>query len=253
MLYTKNLSFSYGRKQIINDISMTIKKGELTSIIGPNGSGKTTLLYLLTKFLEASQGEIFIDDKPLKKYSVKELSQKVTVVSQNVDIRFPFTCLEIVMMGRTPYSSRSRTLSNEDMDIVYKSMELTQTLEFKDSLVTEISGGEKQRVMLAKALAQTPKVLFLDEAFSNMDIDYKIKSLNLMKKLNEEQGTTVVSIMHDINLVNIFSDEIIAMKKGNLVYSGKPDEVLTPDKIKTIFGINTKRTSNGELLILANI
>lgn len=252
MIQVENLSFSYGEKKILEKLTFDIRPGKFTSIIGPNGAGKTTLFRLLTKSLPPNQGKVMLGNRDLVAVSIKDFSKKAAVVSQELQIRFPFTCLEIVMMGRAPFRRRSGQIRKEDLQVVQECMEWTDTQGLKDALITEISGGEKQRVMLAKALAQSPEVLFLDEAFSNMDIEYRIRFLKRLKRLATEQKITVVAIMHDLHLVNLFSDEVIVLKQGRLIETDQPEQIFTPQKMKYVFGIDAKRISSGELVISAS-
>lgn len=250
MFKVDNLSFSYDKDRVLNNINFKLNAGTITTIIGPNGSGKTTLLSLMTNNLDKYKGQIFYKTKNIKEYSIKDLSKEMAVVYQNVEIKFPFTCMEVVAMGRAPFSNPMKDLSKEDMDIIYEAMKITDTLEFVDKDITNLSGGEKQRVMFARALAQTPKILILDEAFSNMDIKYTIKFLNLLRDKVEKENITILNIMHDLNLTDIYSDNILALSKGNLIKSGKTQEVMKPEFIKSLFGVNTKKISDRGLAIL---
>lgn len=250
MLNVKNLSFAYGQNKVLYDINFSLKRGCFVTIIGPNGSGKTTLLNLLTGHLKPSAGEIFLNNKELDKYTIKELSQKIALVSQNVQIRFPFTCLELVMMGRKPFNRGLQKLRCKDMDIVYDAMKLTDTLRFAKKPITKLSGGEKQRVILAKALAQTPEILFLDEAFSDMDICYSIKSLNTLKKLVAKKNITVISVMHDLNMADLYSDIVLALQNGKLAKWGIARKVMQPHIIKKLFNIQVRKTGKRGLTVL---
>jgi len=244
MFKIENINFSYGSKKILHDISFTIKEGIFLSIIGPNGSGKTTLINLLNGMNVDYLGSIKYLNRNLLDLDVKERSKNFSIISQRSRVDFPFTCMEIVMMGRNPYKNRLNTLSKEDLEIVIDVMKETNTLKFANSLVTEISGGELQRIILARALAQKPRVLFLDEAFSAMDISYKINAIKLIKKLVQEDGLTVVSIMHDINMAYSFSDEVCALKDGRLQGFGKPDKFITEKFIYDVFDIEVEKVSN---------
>lgn len=250
MFNIKNLSFSYGAKEVLNNLNFTINKGSFFTIIGPNGSGKTTLLKLLTNHFNKYEGSISLQDKDLRKYTIKEIGQKVAIVPQDMSIKFPFTCLEVVMMGRKPFKSNFSKVKGEDLKIVHKCMELTDTLEFLDKPITELSGGERQRVILAKSLAQTPEIIFLDEAFSNMDICYSIKLLNILKKLVKEENLTVVSIMHDLNMVDTFSDDVLALNKGKIAGLGSVKDVMDPSFIEELFNIKVKKIGEKGLAIL---
>lgn len=251
MLKLRKLSFSYGEMDILKDVNFEALKGKINVIIGPNGSGKSTLMNILCRELNPSSGEIYIDGKKLEEYSHLCYSKKVASISQNMDIKFPFTCAEIVMMGRYPHKRKFGKYGKEDFKAVEEAMKITQVSEYKDRLVSEISGGEKQRVFLAKALAQNTEILLLDEAFSNMDINYKISSLRLLKDIVEKSGITVVAIIHDLHLVNMFADYVIALKDGCISYTGNSCNVIAPDVIKNLFDINIKKTDLDELIITA--
>jgi len=249
MFKVQKLNFAYGSRKILDDINIDIQRGSFTTIIGPNGAGKTTFLNLLTGNFENYDGKILFADKPLKGYSLEERARKIAIISQDATISFPFNCLEIVMMGRNPFKNRLTRLGKKDMNIVYTCMEATDTLGLAESLITEVSGGERQRVMFARALAQTPDVLFLDEAFSNMDVYYSIKLANLLKESVNQQGITVISIMHDLNMANAFSDSIIALRQGSLIKWGETEDVIKPAFIHSLFKVNIVKMGNEGLAI----
>lgn len=252
MINVENLHFGYAAKPALQDIFLSIGQGSFCGIVGPNGSGKTTLLNLITGQLTTALGHISLKGRDIRSYRIDELARHIAIVPQNMDIKFPYTCLEIVSMGRTPYKSRLQGLNDKDVAIVEEAMRLTDTLEFAGRLVTELSGGERQRVLFAKALAQQPEVLFLDESFSNMDIYYSIKCLNLLRRLCT-QGLTVVAIIHDLNLVSTFCSEAVVLKNGRLIKHGFAPEVLNPELIAEVFHINVVRAGETGLAVLSNL
>ena len=253
MIKVENIQFGYGAKPVLKDISLNIRQGCFCGIVGPNGSGKTTLLNLITGQLQATSGNISIKGRDIGSYRIEELARHIAVMPQNMDIKFPYTCLEIVGMGRTPYKTRLQGLTDQDVAIIENAMRLTDTLDFAGRLVTELSGGERQRVLFAKALAQQPEVLFLDESFSNMDIYYSIKCLSLLKELCVQQGLTVVSIIHDLNLVSTFCSEAVVLKAGQLVKYGSAPTVLDPELIGEVFHIKVVRAGETGLAVLSNL
>lgn len=254
MIYEiKGLNFSYDKKKILHDINFSINKGDFLALIGPNGSGKTTLLKTLTGYLKPQLGNVRFQGKDIEKYNKQELARKIAVVPQDVQTRFPFSCLEVVLMGRNPYKNRMQSYSEEDYEIVYKCMEETDTLKFVDHPITEVSVGERQRVILARAFAQTPKVIFLDEAFSAMDVHYCIQALNLLKKKVDKEGLAVISIMHDLNMADTYSDTVVALKEGKLVQWGSVEQVMEPSFIHSLFKINVKKVGNRGLAVLPNL
>ncbi|SMD07243.1 ABC transporter ATP-binding protein [Sporomusa malonica] len=253
MIKVENIQFDYTAKQVLKDISLSIRPGSFTGIVGPNGSGKTTLLNIITGQLKAASGNITIKGRDIGSYRIEELARHIAVVPQNMDIKFPYTCFEIVGMGRTPYKTRLQGLAGEDLEIIENAMRLTETLDFAGRLVTELSGGERQRVIFAKALAQKPDILFLDESFSNMDIYYSIKCLNLLKELCAKQGLTVVSIIHDLNLASAFCSDAAVLKSGRLVKHGPASSVLDPELIREVFNIKVVRAGETGLAVLADL
>ncbi len=250
MFDVTNLCFSYGSKQVLDQISLSLDQGKFFSIIGPNGAGKTTLLNVLTGYAEKNTGGVCFLDKPIKQYAIEHLARHFAIINQRVSVKFPFTCLEIVMMGRHPFTRRMQRLSKADMNIVYEAMSLTDTLKFAETLITEVSGGEFQRVMFARALAQKPKVLFLDEAFSGMDMSHRIRSLKLIKRLVEEERLTTVAIMHDLNLAYVFSDQVIVLKKGSIQGYGEPKKLLTKSFMKKVFDVNVLHVEGKGLIVI---
>lgn len=253
MINVEDIQFGYAAKPVLKDISLSIKQGSFCGIVGPNGSGKTTLLNLITGQLQPASGCISIKGRAIGSYKIAELARHIAIMPQNMDIKFPYTCLEIVSMGRTPYKTRLQGLNEQDVAIIEDSMRLTDTLDFAGRLITELSGGERQRVLFAKALAQQPEILFLDESFSNMDIYYSIKCLSLLKELCAVQGLTVVSIIHDLNLVSTFCSEAVILKAGQLIKHGPAPIVLDPELIGEVFHIKVVRAGETGLAVLSNL
>lgn len=253
MIKVENVEFGYAAKQVLSSISLTIQPGSFCGIVGPNGSGKTTLLNLITGQLVPAAGKITMHGRDIGSFKIEELARHIAVVPQNMDIKFPYTCLEIVGMGRTPYKTRLQGLTDEDVTVIEEAMRLTDTLDFAGRLITELSGGERQRVIFAKALAQQPEVLFLDESFSNMDIYYSIKCLNVLRDLCERQGLTVVSIIHDLNLVSTFCSEAAVLQNGQLIAHGAAARVLSPELIGEVFRIKVVRAGETGLAVLSHL
>lgn len=235
-----NISFSYADKKVIDNISIALAPGKFYGIIGPNGCGKTTMVDLLSRHRLPESGDIFYNGKSLSSYSKKELSREIALVPQNFYINFPFTVKEIVMMGRYPHISRFGAPLPEDLNTVQNVMNLAEIIDFADRYVTELSGGERQRVVFARALAQNTSVLILDEATSNLDINFSINLLNITEQRVRENGNTVIAVMQDINLAAVYCDYLIFMSHGRVAAHGATRAVLNPETLRSVFDIETK-------------
>lgn len=244
LLEVDNLKFGYGDDLVLNGISFNVKKGEFLSIIGPNGSGKSTLLKTLNNLYPTKSGEISLEGNNVKSLKKKDLAKKMALVLQDNNIEYDFTVEDIVLMGRHPHKGRFERENADDYKIVDESLEMTNTLDLKDRLVTEISGGERQRVMIAKALAQKPSLILLDEPTSHLDINHQIEILKLLKNMNEELGTTIVLVIHDINLGIRYSDRVIMLNEGKIVEIGNSERVITKDNIKLAYDIDVAIEKN---------
>lgn len=234
----KNLEFGYRESLILKGLTFSVKKGEFVSIIGPNGSGKSTLLKILNNLYKPNDGNILINGKVIEDYKRKDLAKIMGFVPQDTIIDYEFTVEDIVMMGRNPYKGPFQKENREDYKIVDDVMNMTNIFKLKDRLITEISGGERQRVIIAKALAQNPSIILLDEPTSHLDINHQIDVLNLLKKLNSERGTTIILIIHDINLAARYSDDIILLNEGEIIESGNPEDVITAKNIEKAYNLN---------------
>jgi iron complex transport system ATP-binding protein len=229
------LSFCYGEKTVLEEISFEIVAGEFISIIGPNGSGKTTLIRLLYGYLSPSRGRIYYDGILLNKINRRELAMRVAVVSQMPQFNLQLTALELVLMGRSPYMGLLGFEGKRDFEVAYEAMALTDVADLKDRSIFHLSGGELQRVLIARALAQKPQIMLLDEPTSYLDIKHQIRIYQLLKRLNAEHGITVVSVSHDINLASQFSDRLLVMKGGKIHGVGPPEEVITKETLDFVY------------------
>jgi len=231
----RDLEWKFGDRQILWDISLTVNKGYFYSIIGPNGSGKTTLLRNISKSLEPKHDCVFIDDIDVTKLSSRNMAKKLSVVPQNTNIEFGFTVIDIVLMGRSPYMRRFESESSRDLEIAEMAMRATNTWYLRDKRINEISGGERQRVILARALAQDTNIMLLDEPVSQLDIHHQIEIMETIRTLIKSRGMTVIAVMHDLNLAAQYSDYIILMNKGKVVCQGTPQEVITKENIMKVY------------------
>lgn len=251
MIQIKNLNFSYADKKILEDVNLEINPGEFTGIIGPNGSGKTTLLKNICQVLKPNKGVVLIDGRI--HYKPKQLAQKLAVVSENGPVNFDFTVLEIVLMGRAPFLSRFQREGEKDIEIAKSAMQATDTLQFIERPITQLSAGERQRVFIAQCLAQTPKIILLDEPTNYLDINYKIKIFNFFSSLNKEKGVMILSVLHDLNLASRYCDKLILMSEGKIFASGSTEDVLTATNIQQVYGLKViirRDKTTGKLMIL---
>ena len=234
----RDLSFSYGKNKILKNVSLKIEEGKITTILGANGCGKSTLFSLMTKNLYSPKGRIFLRGKNLQNLNIKEFARQVAIVQQYNSAAGDMTVEELVSFGRTPYKKMLSGTSKEDESIIENAMEVTGISLYKDREISRLSGGQRQRVWIAMALAQDTKILFLDEPTTYLDVRYQIEILELIKKLNKEYGITIVMVLHDINQAIYFSDNIIGLKNGNLLFCGEPYNVIDKESIKELYDVD---------------
>lgn len=238
----KNLSFSYGETIILKDINLSFTKGNFYSVIGPNGSGKSTFIKNISKILSPMANSVFIDNIDISNISNKKLAQRMALIPQDIKIEYDFTVFDVVMMGRSPYKRRFEDFNVEDNKIVEKYMKATNTWCLKDKLITELSGGESQRVIAARALTQETDIILLDEPTSHLDIQYQIEFLKIFKSLRMDK--VIIAVLHDLNLASTFSDEIILINKGELVSKGTPWQVINKENIKEVYNLQVEVFEN---------
>ncbi|MCB2293303.1 heme ABC transporter ATP-binding protein [Clostridium algoriphilum] len=252
MIEINNVSFSFER-EVLKNININIKRGNFYTILGPNGSGKTTLLRILSKSLHMDKGEIYIDEEELTQIKSKILAKKMAVVSQSTEIEFDFSVQDIVLMGRIPHIPRFSSESEKDMEIAKNAMEMTNTWEFKDKSINALSGGERQRVVVARAIAQETGIILLDEPISHLDIHQQIEIMNQLKQLNKNKNVTIIAVLHDLNIAAAYADHMILMHDCKVYKDGAPEEVLTEDIIKKVYGLEvyvTKNPKTGKTFIM---
>lgn len=223
---------------ILNDVSARFSEGGLHGILGPNGSGKTSLIRHIFKFLNIQKGSIYLEKEDINSVSRKVMASKISFVPQNVNVEVDFTAYDMVSMGRTPYQKRFQDLSKEDEEKIHHAMKITNTLDLKDKSFSYLSGGESQRVLIARAIAQDTKYLVLDEPISHLDIRYQVEIMETLKKLNKEENKTVIAILHDLNLSAAYCDNILLMKNGRVFAEGKSEDVLTKENLKKVYDMD---------------
>jgi iron complex transport system ATP-binding protein len=243
-LQVQRVSFSYFDGLVLHNISLSIKAGEMVGLLGPNGSGKTTLIKLTSGVLKPGQGEIKLDGARLSQLSRKSIARSIAVVPQQFNIPFAFTTTEVVMLGRTPFFRAFAEAGEIDKQFVSNALALVNISDLKERRFDELSGGERQKVILAMALAQQPKLLLLDEPTMHLDITHQVEILELVRRLNVERELTVIAAMHDLNLASLYFDRLILLKEGRVSADGTPAQVLTEDGIREVFSASVKVESH---------
>ncbi|HAU32419.1 MAG: ABC transporter related protein [Desulfotomaculum sp. 46_296] len=230
----------YGASPVLKDASVQINSQDFVGIVGPNGSGKSTLLRTISRVLKPIHGKVLLDEEDIYQISAAEVARKMAVVNQEQGLNFPFTVKDVVMMGRIPHLKRFARESPKDFEVVARAMDLTDTVILANRQVTELSGGEKQRVLLARALAQQPQILLLDEPTSYLDLNYQIEIMELMVRMRRDCGLTIITVLHDLNLASRFCDYLLVIKKGYIHAVGTPHQVITAHMIKDVYGCEVR-------------
>jgi len=235
----EGLSFSRKGQTILNGIDLHIKQGEILGLIGPNGAGKTTLMKLMIRALKPDQGKLSLEGKPITSWTQKELAQRIAYLPQGPVVDSPFTCEEVVQMGRYPRLERFEPISAKDEGIAREALRLTETEGLAERPITDLSGGELQRVLLARALAQEAAFLFLDEPTANLDPHYQLGLLDLIAALVKD-GVGVVMAIHDLNLAARYCQRLALLHQGKIVAIGRPEAVLTVENLFQVYGIEAE-------------
>lgn len=239
VLESRELGFDYGTRPVFESLSFTVDSGEMVALLGANGVGKTTLLNLVSGLLLPSDGEVLVDGREVRGWGRRDLSQFIALVPQHLEVPFLFRVEEVVSQGRVPYLGRFGRLSRHDREVVERAMELVDVARLRDRVVSELSGGEKQRVKIAIGLAQEPKIMLLDEPTQHLDIGRQIEVLNLLRQLNES-GITIVAALHDLSLVCDHFSKAILLMDGKCV-AGTTDEVMRPDLLAQAFRVDATK------------
>lgn len=234
ILTLKNIFFSYDSRTVLRNINLDISEGETIGILGPNGSGKSTLLKLMDGILVPGQGKVLLKGKPISRYKRIDVAKEIAMVGQEDHFRFPFSVFEVVLMGRFPYTGSYGFENKKDLDVAYNALKLTGTLDLARRSIYEISGGERQRVFLARAIAQEPSIILLDEITSFLDIKFKRDIFILLSSLKKRKISLVIA-SHDIELMARYCEKIILLKKGQIFAMGKPYQILTEKNISLVY------------------
>ncbi|GGE85881.1 ABC transporter ATP-binding protein [Priestia taiwanensis] len=239
-LTAEKVSIGYSGDLIIDDLSVHIPEGKITTIIGPNGCGKSTFLKSISRILKPKNGTIFLDGKAIEKQATKEIAKKMAILPQSAEAPPGLTVFELVSYGRFPHQRGFGKLTKEDLDYINWALEVTGLTAFSKRPVEALSGGQRQRVWIAMALAQGTDLLVLDEPTTYLDMAHQLEILNLLQKLNEEEKRTIVMVIHDLNHAARFSHNMIALRDGKLVKQGTPNEVMTVQTLRDVFEIEAQ-------------
>lgn len=238
LLDVDSLSYKYDEKFVLDQVTIGIRKGEMIGILGPNGCGKTTLLKNLNKNLKPHGGCVMIDDTDIAELSKKEIAQNIAVVPQTNDIRFSFTIRDIVTMGRMPFQESFRGETTDDLEIIERAIEQTGLKHLADRYINTVSGGERQRAIIARAISQTPEIILMDEPTLHLDINMQFEVLDLMYELSKKNDLTVVIVSHDLPMVTRYCDRIVLIHDHKIFAIGTPEEVLTEENMRIVFNVD---------------
>ena len=233
-----DLEFSYSSTPVLKDITLELDGPKFVSILGPNGVGKSTFIHCINKILTPTGGSVFIDDLNVKDITIKEIAKSIGYVPYSSNDTFSLTVVDTVLMGRHPHSKWNSL--KEDLVIVYDTLKLLGIRKLAMRRFNELSAGQHQKVMLARGLVQEPKILLLDEPTSNLDVRHQLDVTKILKRMSDEKQILIIMISHDINIAAKFSDEIIMMHDGSVYAVGKPEDVITEDNLRVVYGVESE-------------
>ena len=236
ILDIKNISLNFRDKSILSDVSFSVSAGDFFVVIGPNGAGKTSLLKVLAGLQKAQKGMVTIKDKNILNYRRRNLSQIMAIVPQHIEVGFPFTVADTVIMGRSPHLGILGMEGENDFQIAEEAMKFTDVSHLTDRKLFQLSGGELQRVIIARAICQQPEIILLDEPTTALDPAHQLKIMDLMEKFRREHGTTIIMVSHDLNLASMYGDRVLLLKSGRVVKTGDPKSVLNKELLEDSYG-----------------
>lgn len=236
MIEVRNVSKRYGGKHGVQEASVTIAKGQVTSFIGPNGAGKSTLLSVIGRLLQAEAGEVWIDGQAIGKIDSNELAKKISILKQSNHLTVRLTVRDLVSFGRFPYSKGK--LTEEDRKFVDEAINYLELDVLKDNFIDQLSGGQRQRAFIAMVLAQDTEYILLDEPLNNLDMKHSVQIMKVLRRLVDELGKTVILVLHDINFASAYSDSIVAMKEGRITRVGEVEEMIDTIVLKSIYDMD---------------
>lgn len=239
ILQTKKLTVSYGTQRVLDDLSITLPQGKITALLGPNGCGKSTLLNCFSRLLDPQSGTVTLGGKLINDYSSRQLARRLALLPQHHLTPEGITVRELVAYGRSPWQSLWGRLSSEDHALINSAMSQTQTCHLADRRLTALSGGQRQRAFLAMVLAQDTPLVLLDEPTTYLDINHQVELMRLMGEL-KIQGKSVIAVLHDLNQASRYCDHLVVLASGRVIAQGAPEEVMTPELLKTVFSVEAE-------------
>lgn len=236
-LYTQELDVAYEDRVIVKGLNLSIPTGKITALVGSNGSGKSTILKSMARIMRPKGGQVLLDGKSIHQQTTKEVARQLAILPQNPTAPDGLTVSELVSYGRFPHQKGFGSLSKEDKDVIRWAVEMTGMTEFADRPVDQLSGGQRQRAWIAMSLAQQTDILFLDEPTTFLDMAHQLEVLKLLQKLNKEENRTIIMVVHDLNHATRYAQHMVAIQKGQVVSEGAPEEVVTKEVLRLVFGI----------------
>ncbi len=236
MIEIKGLSKSFGKKNVVENVTLQIQPRAITSFIGPNGAGKSTLLSMVSRLLDADTGEVFLDQTDVKKMKSDAFAKRVAILKQSNHLNIRLTIRELVSFGRYPYSKGR--LNAEDEKFVDQALEYMNLTDMQHKYLDELSGGQKQRAFISMVIAQDTEYILLDEPLNNLDMKHSVQIMKILRKLVDELGKTVVIVLHDINFASVYSDRIVALKDGRLVKDGPTSEIINSEALREVYDMH---------------
>lgn len=233
MISVKGITKKYGSKTVVDDVSIDIEKGKITSLIGPNGAGKSTVISMITRLLDKNSGEVLIEGDNIFTQPHGELAKKITILKQANHLELKITVRELISFGRFPYSKGR--LTNEDEAIIDEAINYMGMKEFEERYIDELSGGQRQRAYIAMTIAQDTEYIFLDEPLNNLDMKHSVQIMQILRRLCRDKNKTIIIVIHDINFASCYSDNIVALKDGKIAISGTANEVITKEVLEGIY------------------
>ncbi len=246
LVEARRVGFAFGTTEVVSDVSLTLPRGAIGALIGANGCGKSTLIRLLAGLLTPASGHVLIDGVPLASLALRERARRIAYVPQSMPAVFPFTAMEVVLTGRSPYSGRFSFANDEDEQIALAALELLDAAQLARRPITELSGGELQMVTVARSLAQQPDLLLLDEPASALDLKHRTQLARALRRLSEERGIAALMVTHDLMFLDSLADFVFAMKCGRIVSLGQPEAVLVAEVLSDVYDapVRTERSRN---------